>query len=64
MGVAEQTERRNEIYIPPPVTTKSWRDAESEDVEAGVKPGIKTLQKSKRVRKPNVRVNGPDWVRK
>jgi hypothetical protein len=43
MGVAEQTERRNEIYIPPPVTTKSWRDAESEDVEAGVKPGIKTV---------------------
>jgi hypothetical protein len=59
------------------VTAKSGRDAESEDVEAGVKPGLeiaddletkemktKMLQKPKRVRKPNVRVNGPEWVRK
>jgi hypothetical protein len=47
-------------------------------VEAGVEPGLeiaddlrtkemmkaKMLQKPKRVRKPNVRVNGPEWVRK
>jgi hypothetical protein len=53
------------------VTTKSWRNAESEDVEAGVKPDLevaddletkemktKTLQKPKRVRKPNCSEHG------
>jgi hypothetical protein len=59
------------------VTTKSWKDAEPEDMGAVVEPGLeiaddlrtkkmkaKMLQKPKRVRKPNVRVNGPEWVRK
>jgi hypothetical protein len=59
------------------VTTKSGKDTEPEDMEAVVEPGLeiaddlrtkemkaKMLQKPKRVSKPNVRVNGPEWVRK